>query len=125
MAQIASILAIRIPVQDLKRATAFYRDALGLDYEYDAEGCAYFKLSSDTRIILDPELKGPAGAHFYFLNHEDIEGAYQKLLDAGAQSVKNPYETNHFRDRDRWEARLLDTEGNLFGVVTDIWNGYC
>jgi len=124
MSKIDSIYLIRIPVQNLERATHFYKEGVGLEFLYDAEGCSYFQLGK-IQIILDPKLKGQASMISYFLAEEEIKESYQKLIDLGASPVKAPEESNHFKDRDRWQATLLDTEGNTFGLTADIWNGYC
>ena len=50
-AGVTSIGQIAVTVQDLPRAVAFYRDALGLQYLFEASGMAFFDCSG-TRLML-------------------------------------------------------------------------
>ncbi|CAD7798897.1 hypothetical protein CHRY9390_00404 [Chryseobacterium aquaeductus] len=118
-----SIKFIQIPVKDLKRATHFYSNGLGLNYLYDADGCAYYSLGN-IEIILDPNLNTDSNFISYFLEDDEIKETFQKLIEYGATAVSLPEVYSYFKDKEQWRATLLDTEGNSFGITADIWNDY-
>ena len=123
MNSISTIHKIRIPVKDLKRATEFYKNILDLNYQYTVNEIAYFKLDS-IEIQLNPKLNTPSSEIFYFLSNISIENFYQKLISGGAKEIEPPNLTNLMKDRNRWQAILLDTEGNRFGIIEEKESDY-
>lgn len=101
MAKRPSIHHVAVVVQDLERALAFYRDALGLEVtercEVPDEGVEVASLTLGTSEIelLRPtdEESGVArflakrgeGLHHICLTVEDVEAAMEQLRDAGAE----------------------------------------
>ena len=106
MGIIQYIDVVRIPVKDLKRATHFYSVGLGLDFQFELDKCSYFSLGN-TQIILDSKIVEIVG----------------KLSALGAITIQQPEIYSYFRDRDQWKAKLKDTEGNIFELTADIYNG--
>lgn len=123
MNSISTIHKIIIPVKDLKRATEFYKNILDLNYQYTVNEIAYFKLDS-IEIQLNPKLNTPSSEIFYFLSNISIENFYQKLISGGAKEIEPPNLTNLMKDRNRWQAILLDTEGNRFGIIEEKESDY-
>lgn len=110
------IYQIRLPVKDSARATAFYK-LLPLKYLYDVKDVQYFQ-TGKIELLLDPHAVGTGLEITYWIN-EAIEDMCQKLTVAGASVFTQPEITSYFRDRERWQAMLIDTEGNRFGLVED------
>ena len=123
MSKPTNINFIKVPVKDLKRATHFYSNGLGLNFLYDANGCSYYSLGT-IELILDPNLKSDSNYISYFLEDGEIKETFQKLIEFGASAVALPEVYSIFREKDQWRASLLDTEGNSFGITADIWNDY-
>ena len=83
---ITNIGQISIIVQDVDRATAFYRDVLGLSLLFTAPGMSFFDCGG-VRLMLgrasSPELDHPSSI-FYF-RVADIQAGYQRLRFRGVQ----------------------------------------
>ena len=45
------------------------------------------------------------------------------MSDLGAIIIQHPEIYSYFKDRDQWKAKLKDTEGNIFELTADIYNG--
>ncbi len=92
---------IAIIVHDLEKAVAFYRDALGMQYLFQAPNLAFFNCGG-IRIMLGPpetpEFDHP-GSIIYF-KVDDINAAFATLSGRGV----------HFRDKPHLIAKLPDHE---------------
>lgn len=106
--------------EDLERATAFYRDVLGLRHiaSFDPPGLAFFDLGG-VRLLLE---RG-APSSLVYLAVSDIDAAVSDLRDVGVEITSEPHRI--FDDGDgtfgdpaeEWMAFFTDTEGNLVGLV--------
>ncbi len=115
--KISNVSKIIIPAKDLNRAQLFYKDFLGLKYLYTVKEIAYFTLNT-IEIQLDSKLDIVSSEIFYMLSDVEIKKFYQKLISGGAKGIEPPTITNQMRDRDIWQAILIDTEGNRCFKVT-------
>jgi predicted enzyme related to lactoylglutathione lyase len=115
-----------LPVSDLARAKAFYRDVLGLEpFQEEPGGSARYRVG-DTMFMLYPsEFAGTNRATAMGLQVEDIDAAVAELRSRGAE----------FQDLDLGDVRTVDgvvtlpgggrggwftdTEGNVIGVFQD------
>ena len=106
---------------DLERATAFYRDVLGLRHlaTFDPPGLVFFDLGN-ARLLLE---RGASAATLY-LEVDDIDARHAELAAAGVELVGEPHCI--FRDdagtfgtpgTEEWMTFLRDSEGNLVGLV--------
>src|SRR5882757_2759960 len=88
---IQNIGQISIMVHDLPRATAFYRDKLGLPLLFTAPNLAFFDCGG-VRLMLGPaetpELDHPSSILYFRVS--DLTAAHQRLVDAGVQIVAPP-----------------------------------
>lgn len=107
--------------EDLDRATAFYRDVLGLRHlaSYDPPGLVFFDLGG-TRLLLERA----APSSLLYLEVPDIDAAAGALREKGVEITSEPHMI--FADADgtfgeagteEWMAFFKDTEGNLVGLV--------
>lgn len=102
-----------VPVKDLARAKALYKELLGVEPNMDAPYYVNFHVG-DLDIGLDPHghAQGMSGSVTYFLV-SDIKATVQGLTDNGAQI--------HQAVRDVGGGKLIstlkDTDGNIFGLV--------
>jgi catechol 2,3-dioxygenase-like lactoylglutathione lyase family enzyme len=104
---------VSVPVTDLERSTAFYRDALGL--EQTEEGAwPEFRLGENVFLyLLDPtnigqEFRGPHTAPIA-LRVADVEEARAELEDKGIEFFGETFDTGvcHM-------AHFADPDGNVF-----------
>lgn len=108
--------------EDLERATAWYRDVLGLQplATYDPPGLVFFDLGGGTRLLVE---RGAQSATIY-VDVTDIESTVERLREAGAEVVGEPHvifghddDTLGPSGTDEWMAFVMDSEGNTVGLV--------
>src|SRR5687768_12844921 len=78
--QLGPVRQIALAVKDLARATAFYRDTLGLPLLFEVPGLAFFNLHG-IRLMLSPgegDPKEPHGTVLYYQT-DDLEPAVTSL----------------------------------------------
>src|ERR1700733_14876847 len=110
---------IAVPVHNVERATAFYRDVLGLRYLCGAGQLSFFDCGG-IRIMLDrpknKEFDHPsASLIFRFL----MSRPCTSLLDAGAAVVEPPEIIAARPDHDLWIFFFRDTEGNVMSLMSE------
>src|SRR5271156_4256130 len=88
---ISQIGQIAINVHDLKRATAFYRDTLGMRFLFEAPNMAFFDCGG-VRLMLaiaeKPEFDHPASIIYYKV--PDIQAAHTLLLSRDVRFEAEP-----------------------------------
>jgi catechol 2,3-dioxygenase-like lactoylglutathione lyase family enzyme len=101
---------LTLPVSDLERSLAFYRDLLGFGVEYrNGSTIALLRIGWGTLGLLHAEAPGPAGPRTNVhveLTTDDLDGLYGDLRGRGAEFLEPP------RDKP-WERAmsLLDPDG--------------
>ena len=118
---------IAVPVDDLDRAVAFYRDVLGLRLLFQAPpGLAFFECGGVRLMLSRPE--GPASARHssvvYYLV-DDIAAAWAAVTARGAApgaagGQAEPHLIAKLPDHDLWMAFVQDSEGNLLGLMSEV-----
>src|SRR6516165_4030267 len=112
---------VAINVQDLGRATAFYRDVLGLKFLFAAGQLAFFDCGG-VRLMLDKpenaEFDHPSSILYFAV--PDIQAAHQKLVDAGVSIFQVPRVVAPMPDHDLWMCFFRDTEGNVMALMSEV-----
>ena len=107
--------------EDLDRATAFYRDVLGLRHiaSYDPPGLVFFDLGG-ARLLLE---KG-APSSLLYLEVPDIDAAVVALRGKEVEITSDPHMIVADADgtfgeagTEEWMAFFKDSEGNTVGLV--------
>jgi len=115
---------IAINAKDLERATAFYRDRLGLEHLFTVPRMSFFDCGG-TRLMLGvaekPEFDHPSSI-LYFVT-ADIESAHATLVREGATSEGEPHKVADLGDRDLWLAFFRDSEGNVMALMEEKAHG--
>jgi methylmalonyl-CoA/ethylmalonyl-CoA epimerase len=118
---IKNIGQISVIVHDLARATAFYRDTLGLPLLFTAGNLAFFDCGG-VRLMLGaaetPDLDHP-GSILYF-RVPDINAAHQRLLELGAKIEAPPRLIAPMPTHDLWMMGFRDTEGNIMELMSEV-----
>ncbi|MES2201052.1 MAG: VOC family protein [candidate division FCPU426 bacterium] len=112
---------VSIAVKDVLRATAFYKDKLGLELLFSTpEGLAFFRCGS-TRLMLSkpetPEFDHPASLFYY--QTEGIEARHAGLLAKGVVCRQAPRLVAPMPDHDLWISAYEDGEGNVFALMEE------
>ena len=112
---------VAINVQNVERATAFYRDVLGLRFLFAAGQLAFFDCGG-VRLMLDrpekPEFDHPSSILYFSVS--DIQAAHRKLVDSGATIVEVPRIIAPMPDHDLWMSFFRDTEGNVMALMSEV-----
>ncbi len=107
---------IAVTVEDVERATAFYRDVLGLPFLFDAPGLAFFDLGG-TRLMLSlPEGVGPSSSLLYFRT-ADIQASYETLLSHGVEFLETPQVVHRTDNYELSIGSFYDSEGNVMAIM--------
>jgi methylmalonyl-CoA/ethylmalonyl-CoA epimerase len=82
---------VAIPVDDVERATDFYREVLGLHFLFRAGQLAFFDCGG-VRLMLDrpekPEFDHPSSILYFVV--PDIQAAHSRLVASGVATVEAP-----------------------------------
>jgi methylmalonyl-CoA/ethylmalonyl-CoA epimerase len=118
---IQNIGQISIIVHDLPRATAFYRDVLGLPLLFTAPNLAFFDCGG-VRLMLGPaetpEFDHPSSILYFRV--PDLNAAYQRLVEAGVQIFAPPRLIAPMPTYDLWMAAFRDSEGNIHQLMSEV-----
>ena len=117
---------IALTVQDLDRATAFYKDTLGLPLLFQFPGLAFFNLHG-IRLMLsrgEGEPKEPprlesSGTVLYFKT-DDLPAGFATLKDRGVTVLGEPHLIAKMPDHELWMAFFRDSEGNTFALMSEV-----
>jgi methylmalonyl-CoA/ethylmalonyl-CoA epimerase len=118
---ITRIGQIAINVKDVDRATAFYRDILGLPLLFTAGKLAFFDCGG-LRLMLSPPEKPEfdhPGSILYF-SVPDIAAAHRQMLAGGAHFEDEPHLIAKMPTHDLWMVFFRDSEQNLLGLMSEV-----
>jgi predicted enzyme related to lactoylglutathione lyase len=118
----ATIGQASINVHDVDKAVAFYRDALGLKFLFQAGPKMAFFDCGGVRLMLavpeKPEFDHP-GSIFYF-KVADIHAVAATLASRGVQFEGPPHLIAAMPDHDLWMAFFRDVDGNLQALMSEV-----
>lgn len=121
---LSAIGQIALPVTDLRRAVAFYRDSLRMTLLFEAPpGLAFFDCAG-IRLMLDRPIgdAGPARSIVYF-KVGDIAAAYDTLVSRGVVFDDAPHLIHKFPDHELWMCFFRDSESNTLALMSEVANG--
>lgn len=112
---------IAINAHDVDRATAFYRDVLGLPHLFRAGQLSFFDCGG-VRLMLDkaekPEFDHPSSIIYFQVG--DIQAAHRRIKDAGAKFEDAPHVIARMPKYDLWMTFFRDSEGNLLALMSEV-----
>src|ERR1700687_3912271 len=118
---IMNIGQISINVQDLQRATAFYRDVLGLPLLFTVPNLAFFDCGG-VRLMLSraetPPFDHPSSLLYFRV--PDVTAANQHLIELGAKIFAPPRLIAPMPTHDLWMAAFHDSEGNIHQLMSEV-----
>ena len=121
---LSGIGQICVTVKDLKKATAFYRDTLGMKFLFQVPNMAFFDCGG-VRLMLGiaekPELDHPPSILYYKV--EDIQAAHATLVERGVAFEQEPVLAHKAEDHDLWLAFFRDMDGNLLALMSEVARG--
>src|SRR5438270_9706229 len=114
-----SIGQIAILVKDVKRATEFYRDKLGMKYLFAAGNIAFFDCGG-IRLMLDKPEVPEAGTSTIYFKVPEINEAHQQMKSRGVEFVDQPHLIAKLPDHDLWMTFFRDSEGNVLSMMSEV-----
>ena len=118
---LSGIGQIAVMVKDLEKATAFYRDTLGMKLLFQVPNMAFFDCGG-VRLMLGiaekPEFDHPASILYYKV--EDIESAHRTLTERGVTFDEEPRLVHKAETHDLWLAFLRDMDGNPLALMSEV-----
>jgi methylmalonyl-CoA/ethylmalonyl-CoA epimerase len=118
---LTSIGQIAVPVRDIGRAVAFYRDVLGMQLLFQAPPDLAFFDCGGVRLMLDGPAKASAGTgSIIYYKVADIHEAYDILAKRGAAFQGVPHLIATLPDHELWMAFLRDPDQNLLALMSEV-----
>jgi methylmalonyl-CoA/ethylmalonyl-CoA epimerase len=118
---IQNIGQIAINTHDVERSIAFYRDALGLDFLFQAGQLAFF-MCGDIRIMLsvaeNEEFDHPSSILYFRV--DDIHAARDELAARGVPFEDEPHLIAEMPDHDLWMTFFRDPDRNYLGLMSEV-----
>jgi methylmalonyl-CoA/ethylmalonyl-CoA epimerase len=121
MTELRQIGQIAINAKDVERATAFYRDVLGLKLLFQAGPNLSFFDCGGVRLMItvaEPEFDHPASILYYKV--DDIRAAYEAIKSRGAELRDEPHLIAKMPDHELWITSLKDSEGNTLALMSEV-----
>jgi len=118
---LSEIGQIAINVHDVERATAFYRDVLGMQFLFDAPGMAFFMCGSVRLMLSKPEKEEydhPASIVYYRVS--DIQSTCESLRARDVTLENEPALVHKTESHELWIASLRDPEGNPVALMSEV-----
>lgn len=119
---ITGLAQVALTVKDIDRATAFYRDVLGLPFLFAAPpGLAFFQAGA-TRLMLSAPSEGDgAGSHgILYYRVADIQAAFAAISARGAAVKASPQMIAKVGDKAVWLAAVEDPDGHVVGLMSEV-----
>ena len=117
----AEIGQISIVVHDLARATACYRDQLGLRLLMEFPGLAFFDCGG-VRLMLgsaeQPEHDHPPSVLYFRV--PDIAATCAALAERGIRFEGDPHLIAKLPDHELWMAFFRDSEDNVLALMSEV-----
>jgi catechol 2,3-dioxygenase-like lactoylglutathione lyase family enzyme len=118
--ELSGVLQIAISVKEIERATAFYRDTLGLSLLMNGPNMAFLDCGG-IRIYLDanPGSAEAGGNSLVYFRSTNIDRTHASFQDSGLTIHRAPHIIANLPDRDIWLMWIRDSESTLLGIMEE------
>ncbi len=113
---------IAVPVGDLDRAIAFYRDVLGMRFLFKAPpGLGFFDCNG-VRLLLDAPAKVQPHQYGSIIYYKvpDLQAAVDTLSARGVEFEEKPHLVAKMPDHQLWMAFFRDPDSNLLALMSEV-----
>jgi methylmalonyl-CoA/ethylmalonyl-CoA epimerase len=120
--RIEKIGQIAIPVTNVERAIAFYRDLLGLTFLFQAGPNLAFFDCGGVRLLLDKPEEADFANHssVIYFSVSDIKSSFAEVAEKGAEVVDQPHLIARLADREVWMGFFRDPDRNVLAFMSEI-----
>ena len=119
---LSAIEQIAVNAHDIERATAFYRDKLGIKHLFSAPPNLAFFDCDGIRLMLSlpakPEFDHPSSIIYF--NVADLQRAHTTLSERGVQFEEGPTFVADMGTYDLWLASFRDSENNMLALMCHV-----
>jgi methylmalonyl-CoA/ethylmalonyl-CoA epimerase len=116
-ATLGKVQQIALVQHDVERATAFYRDALGLTLQFAMAGMAFFDAGGVRLMLTKPS--SPEFDHknsVLYFEVANCDAAHAELQGRGVPFDSPPHLVGKMATHEMWMAFLRDPEGNVLAI---------
>lgn len=120
--RLSQIGQIGVPVKDVERATAFYRDVLGMAHLFSAPpGLSFFDCDGVRLMLSRPEGPGQeTRSSVLYFRVPNIHAAHGALAARGVQFHDPPHLIAQMETHDLWMAFFYDSEANMLAIMSEV-----
>jgi predicted enzyme related to lactoylglutathione lyase len=119
---LSEIGQIAIPVHDVPKAVAFYRDQLGMKLLFEAPPKLAFFQNGSVRLMLSvpeaPEFDHRSSIIYYKV--DDIQGSFETLKSRGVTFTDEPHMIAKMPDYELWMAFFKDADDNVLAIMCEV-----
>lgn len=121
MIKLSRIGQIAVNVRDVKRAIAFYRDILGMEFLFEVPRMGFFNCDGIRLMLAEseaPEFDHPASIIYYGV--DGIQQVFETLSQGGVVFTSPPRKIATVGDHDLWMAFFQDLDNNVLGLMSEV-----
>jgi len=111
---------ILIPVSDVERAAAFYRDVLGIPYLFSFPGMAFLDAGGTRLYLASPSEPGFAGPATLYFRVPDIHAAVAELGARGLAFTDEPHMIFDDGTTATWMCFAKDPDDNNVALMSEV-----
>ena len=119
---LSTIEQIAVNAHDIERATAFYRDKLGMKHLFSVPPNLAFFDCDGIRLMLSlpakPEFDHPSSIIYFKV--ADLQLAHTTLSERGVQFDEGPTFVADMGTYDLWLASFRDSENNILALMSNV-----
>lgn len=121
MVKLSRIGQIAINVRNVKRAIAFYRDILGMEFLFEVPGMGFFNCDGIRLMLAEAEsLPADHPASIIYYGVSNIQDVFDSLTKVGVVFTSAPRRIATVDDHDLWMAFFKDMDDNVLGLMSEI-----
>ena len=111
---------IFMPVGELSRAIAFYRDILGMKFLFEVPRMAFFDLDGIRLMLGEREDDSTNPGSILYYPVDDLPAAHSILSERDVTFDLEPTLIAEMEDHDLWMAFFHDSEGNQLALMSEV-----
>lgn len=117
---LAGIGQVSVTVKDVERATAFYRDVLGMRFLFAFPGMAFFDCGGVRLYLARAERPELDRTSVLYYRVQSIEEAARALKERGVVFEREPHKLHADERHELWMAFFRDSEGNTLALMSEV-----
>jgi methylmalonyl-CoA/ethylmalonyl-CoA epimerase len=117
---LSTIGQILVPVRDAERATAFYRDVLGMRFLFAFPHMAFFDADGLRLYLAEPESPDFRGRATLYFRVPDIHAAVAALEARGVEFGGRPHLVHRDGANELWMCFTKDPDDNNIGLMSEV-----